>query len=77
MAIKGRNSSKAAMAQKSSYGSKGSDSSKGGESPKRQLKKSRKGARKRAKQIEALSLRKLYKYAKQKAEMNKYPKQRL
>lgn len=50
MAIKGRNSSKAAMAQKSSYGSKGSDSSKGGESPKKQLKKSRKGARKRAKQ---------------------------
>ena len=65
MAIKGHNSSK------------GYDGFKGYESPKRQLKKSRKGARKRAKQIEALSLRKLYKYAKQKAEMNKYPKQRL
>ena len=50
MAIKGRNSSKAVMALKSSYGSKGSDSSKGYESPKKQLKKSRKGARKRTKQ---------------------------
>ena len=50
------------MAQKSSYGSKGSDSSKGSESPKRQLKKS--------KTIEALSPGELYKYAKQKAEMN-------
>ena len=50
---------------------------KGCESPKRQLKKNRKGARKRAKKTEALSQGKLYKYAKQKAEMNKYPKQRL
>ena len=50
---------------------------KGCESPKRQLKKSRKGARKRAKKTEALSPGELYKYAKQKAEMNKYPKQRL
>ena len=65
------------MALKSSNSSKGCDGSKGCESPKRQLEKGRKGARKRAKQIEALSLGELYKYAKQKAEMNKYPKQRL